>query len=195
MKNEQGEILLQSPADKQMKLHQAFSGTIIANKDDKPNYVVLDESKARHIKQKYGHEKIAIYFLFKSEGEVLKKYFPNWTTDPSVFRTEKDKVFICQFQSGARGINLSVADKMIFYNIAFSSEVYIQVRARLQEKDRQESTVVWVFAKDGIEEKVYKAVQNKQSYTNHYFIKDYLRSAKNVRKSNPEKGYNLFGNK
>jgi hypothetical protein len=193
LKGEQGEVVLQSPADKQMKVHQAFSGTIIAVKDGKPNYVVLDESKAKYIFEKYGRERIAIYYLFKSEGEVLKKYFPNWTDNPDTFRTDNSKVFICQFQSGARGINLSVADRMIFYNIAFSSETYIQVKARLQSKDREKSQVVWIFAKGGIEEKIYNVVQKKQSYTNHYFIKDFISRSGNVRKQVAKENYTIFG--
>jgi hypothetical protein len=47
------------------------------------------------------------------------------------------------------------------------------VRARLQSKDREKvAEVHWVFAKDGIEDRIYQAVSNKKNYTLNYFKKD-----------------------
>jgi hypothetical protein len=40
--------------------------------------------------------------------------------------------------------------------------------------DRLESDVYWVFAKDGIENEIYKAVCKKKDYTVRHFKKDLL---------------------
>jgi hypothetical protein len=62
---------------------------------------------------------------------------------------------------------------MVCYNIDFSAVTYFQVRARLQSKDRvYPAKVHWIFAKDGIEERIYKAVCNKKNYTTSYFIEE-----------------------
>ena len=41
-------------------------------------------------------------------------------------------------------------------------------------KDRLESDVYWVFARDGIEKEIYKAVTKKKDYTVNHFKKDLL---------------------
>ena len=39
--------------------------------------------------------------------------------------------------------------------------------------DRKENQVFYVFAKGGIENYIYKSLQNKKSYTVNYFKKDF----------------------
>lgn len=44
----------------------------------------------------------------------------------------------------------------------------------MQSKERsKEALLYWIFAKGGIEEKIYQRVINKQDYTLSYFRKDY----------------------
>jgi hypothetical protein len=56
------------------------------------------------------------------------------------------------------------------YNIDFSAVSYWQARARMQTKDRvDEAIVYWLFFNGGIEEKIYKAVEQKKDFTlTHY---------------------------
>jgi hypothetical protein len=96
-----------------------------------------------------------------------------YTESPEEFEANTNKVFISQIQSGREGINLSSADCLVMYNIDFSAVSYWQVRARLQSKNRTKEAIVhWIFAKDGIEPNIYKAVSNKKDYTLNYFKKD-----------------------
>jgi hypothetical protein len=39
--------------------------------------------------------------------------------------------------------------------------------------DRKENTIFWIFSKNGIESKVYKAVIAKKDYTTNLFLKDF----------------------
>ena len=41
-------------------------------------------------------------------------------------------------------------------------------------KDRLKNNVYWIFAKDGIEHQIYKAVIKKKDYTLSHFKKDFL---------------------
>jgi hypothetical protein len=69
---------------------------------------------------------------------------------------------------------LSTADALVFFNIDFSHLSYLQARARSQTKDRQKPCeLYWVFAEDGIEEKIYERVTAKQDYQISYFRKDF----------------------
>lgn len=177
-----GTVLVCDTAAKlQRKLHQIYSGTVIVdiNKDGsvRREHRLLDRSKATYIAEHWlGKKKIAVFYFFTGEGDVLKQELLNWTEDPAYFNsTAKDVVYLGQFQSSSRGINLSSADMIIFYNIHFSSELYQQARQRGQEQEKEKATeLIWLFSTSGIENNIYSRVINKQSYTVSYFRKDYL---------------------
>ena len=164
-------IVCDTPVKLQTKIHQLFSGTI---KTEEGGYKILDNSKAEFIKNFYKGKKIAIFYKFIAEGNILRETLSDWTEDPMVFNSGSNRIFISQIQSGSMGINLSAAEILIFYNIDFSAVQYWQARARLQSLERDISPIVhWLFSKDGIEEKVLNCVQKKKDYTLYYFRKDY----------------------
>lgn len=155
----------------QSKIHQLNSGTV---KTEDGDAKILDRTKAEYIRDNYQGRRIAVYYQFIAEGFMLKQTLSNWTDSPAEFRKSKDKIFICQIQSGSMGIDLSDAELLIFLNINFSAVQYWQARARLSSLTRTSRPLVhWIFAEGGIEEKIYKCVQNKKDYTNYYFKKDY----------------------
>lgn len=177
------EIIVETGVRLQSLFHQISSGTVNITEilpgkpGDKGKKVqkkfTLDESKAWFIRSKFAGQKIAIYYKFIQEGEVLKKIFPQWTDDPELFNLQDDLTFICQMISGREGVNLSTCDALVMYNIDFSATTYWQIRARMQEKERKKaSKLFWIFSELGIERKVYKAVSNKKDYTLSYFKKD-----------------------
>ncbi len=61
---------------------------------------------------------------------------------------------------------------LVYYNIDFSAVSYWQSRDRLTTMKRLENNVFWLFSKNGIEYKIYKAVMNKKDYTLKTFKKD-----------------------
>tara|TARA_R110002020_G_scaffold293035_2_gene508480 strand:+ start:658 stop:1890 length:1233 start_codon:yes stop_codon:yes gene_type:complete len=163
-------VLADTPVKLQQKIHQLSSGTI---KFESGNYKVIDYSKCEFIKKNFNGQKIAIFYKFKAEFEALKETFENWTNDIEEFNTKKDSVFLTQILSGREGINLSVADSLIFYNIDFSATSYFQARDRLTSKNRtKDNNVFWLFSVGGIENKIYKCVKNKEDYTLNHFKND-----------------------
>ena len=162
------------------KLHQIYSGTVIY--DESPNSkvggVLLDDSKLLYIINNFKGKKMAIFYKFKHEETAIKAYLQmhgyRVAFSPEDFNTsDANVVYLSQFVSGREGINLSKADCLICYNIDFSAVTYFQVRARLQSKDRTDPAKVhWIFAENGIEDKIYEAVSNKKNYTLSYFKND-----------------------
>lgn len=166
------EIIADTEVKLMNKLHQVYSGTVIC--EDK-TAVAFDDTKALFIADTFKGKKIAVFYKFKAELDLLHKVFNGAITDsPEVFKERKDLVFVSQIQSGREGINLSTAEALVMYNIDFSAVSYWQARARLQTKDRATAApLYWIFSEGGIESKIYEAVKNKQDYTLSYFRKDY----------------------
>jgi hypothetical protein len=164
------EIIADTGVKLQQKTHQLFSGTI---KFEDGSYRVIDTSKAEFIKEKFKGYKIGIFYKFVAELEMLKSVFKETlTTDLDEFNST-DKNIALQIVSGREGISLSKADYLVFLNIDFSAVSYFQARDRLTTMQRKENTIFWIFSKGGIEEKIYKAVQNKKDYTNDTFKRDF----------------------
>lgn len=162
-------IICDTPVKMQSVFHQLSSGTIKINEDRE----VFDESKAWFIKTKFAGQKIAVFYKFIEEGNVLRRLFPNNTDDPEFFNKKSDITYIKQMVSGREGSNLSTADALVMYNIDFSATTYWQVRARMQELERTKaSKLYWIFSRRGLEQYVYKAVVEKMDYNTSYFKKD-----------------------
>jgi len=158
------------------KLCQISSGTLLF--DDQPNGVIIDWSKATFIVSYFIGKKIAIFYRYRAELELLKAFFPNWTDSPELFNSSSTLTFLGQIQSAREGVNLSTADALVMYNIDFSSTSYFQARARIQSKERQGSApLYWIFSKHGIERKIYKAVMNKTNFTYSYYRQNYVRKS------------------
>jgi len=169
------EVIADTEVKLMQKLHQIYSGSVLT--ENKADFVIFDNSKANYIFSQFSSQKTAIFYKFRAEKEILimgaAKYGKKLTESPEDFNKNDDLWFICQVQSGREGINLSTADCLVMYNIDFSAVSYWQVRARLQTKDREKTAKVhWIFAKDGIETRIYQAVSNKKDYTLSYFKKE-----------------------
>lgn len=165
------EIILADTSVKLMqKLHQMYSGTV---KFESGNSMVLDTSKAEFIRSRFATARIGIFYKFKEEFNALKQVFgDDLTDDLSVFTSSNLKAIALQIVSGREGITLKDADYLVFYNIDFSATSYWQARDRLTTMDRKFNKVYWIFSKDGIEDKIYRAVKAKKSYTTKIFEND-----------------------
>lgn len=175
-------IIADTAVKLQQKVHQLSSGTI---KYDDGKIQIIDNSKALFIAEHFKDYKIAIFYNFIAELEMLKQTFAEkLTTDLEEFNTT-EKWIALQIQSGREGISLSKADALVMFNIQFSAVSYWQSRDRLTTKDRKENNVFWIFSKgsNSIEKKIYKAVKNKIDFTNSIFCKEYNLNKENFKKN------------
>lgn len=162
-------ILADTPVKLMSKLHQMYSGTI---KFESGNSMVIDTSKAEFIKSNFEGCKIGIFYKFKQELEALKKVFGDeLTTELDEFNSTWKNIAL-QIVSGREGISLKKADYLVYYNIDFSATSYWQSRDRMTTTDRLTNQIYWVFAENGIEDMIYKAVSDKKDYTVNHFKRD-----------------------
>jgi hypothetical protein len=168
-------ILADTPVKLMQKVHQLCSGTV---KFESGNSMVIDTTKAEFIKNRWHDKKIGVFYKFKEELSALKSVFcKDLTESLEDFDTGKYKVIALQIVSGREGISLKNADYVVFYNIDFSATSYFQAKDRMTTMERKFNKVYWIFSLGGIEEKIYKAVSSKKSYTLNVFKKDYSKFA------------------
>ncbi len=148
---------------KMIKLHQLTSGFVYNEAGDT---VVIDDSKVRFLKDKVVKgEKVAIYYAFNAERDMLRKAFPRWTDDPYVFRDSDVPVLLLQIQSGSKGIDLHFADQHVFYSFTFSGETFVQALSRQFNKKRKAPVVVDVLVTHKmIDRYVLSTVKDKKDY-------------------------------
>lgn len=165
-----GEIVADTAVKEMQKLHQIYSGTVILE-DGKS--IIIDTTKAEYIKERFNGKKIGIFYKFKAEYDVLKQVLgDDLTSDLDEFNSTNKSIAL-QIVSGSEGISLRNANYLVYYNIDFSSKNYWQSRDRMTTMDRKFNDVYWVFADNGIEERIYKQVLKKKNYTTSVFKNEF----------------------
>lgn len=164
------DLILADTAVKLMsKLHQIYSGTIIL---ESGNGIILDDSKLVFINENFKDNKIAIFYKFQQELEMIKIFYQdNICFDLETFDSTNKNIAL-QIVSGREGISLKNADYLIYLTPDFSATSYWQSRDRLTTMDRKENNIFWIFAKGGIESYIYKSIMAKKNYTLSQFKKD-----------------------
>jgi hypothetical protein len=161
-----GVILADTPVKLMQKVHQLYSGTI---KLEDGSSATIDNSKGVFIKKKFQGKKIGIFYKFKEELKLLQSvYGEELTTELDEFNATNKNIAL-QIVSGREGISLSKADYLVYFNIDFSATSYWQSRDRLTTKERQTNDVYWIFSKGGLEDKIYRQVQDKKSFTTKHY--------------------------
>ena len=170
LRGDDGRVIIADSGAKMMsKVHQLSSGTC---KCDDGSTVIFDYSKARFIQQILVGYKIAIFYYFQAELDILKHVFGDTlTTDLDEFNSTS-KHFAVQQARGAKGISLKAADKLVFYNFGFSNEKYIQAIDRLTTMDRLSNDVYFIINPKGIDNFVFASLEAKQDYILSAFKKD-----------------------
>ena len=171
-------IIADTPAGQMTKLHQIESGTVIT--ESGASYII-DNNKATFVRDYFKGKKIAIFYYYQKELELLKEVFgETLTTDFNDFVTT-NKSFCIQQKTGSEAISLKEADALVYYNFGFSGKDFVQGRDRMTTKERAENNVYIVLCKGGFNEKLYKVVSQKKRYNEAIFKKDYDRRTKTTK--------------
>ena len=154
------------------KASQISSGILID--DDKQTHILSDIKVRKALKQFKG-KRLAIFYFFVGEKELIKSVLGDDVTDNLAdFQSGKSKHFMVHFRSGKAGIRLADADELIMFNVPYSFEQWYQSRQRRSSllKEGKELKVWWIMTTHGIEQKIFDVVEAKKDYT----IKHYKKS-------------------
>lgn len=155
------------------KAHQAANGFYYdfdgeANRFKENNKLsILNEMLSDMLEET---ERVIIVYYYQNDLDELKSLPYQWTTDSSDFPNKQ--ILFLQF-SQAEGLNLQYCHHMIFYTYDYSFLKYEQMCGRIYRNGQKNNVIYTVMIAEGtIEEKIWKAIKNKQSRDE--FLKEVL---------------------
>lgn len=125
-------------------------------------------------------DRLIVFYNFKEELAQMEKiverpisYVNGETKDLSAYEQKDDSITFIQYQSGAMGLNLQKANKIIYYSLPLSSELYEQSKKRIHRIGQEKPCFYYqLICKNSIEEKILKTLELRQDYTEKLFEKE-----------------------
>jgi SNF2 family DNA or RNA helicase len=89
------------------------------------------------------------------------------------YEKHNDSITFIQYQSGAMGLNLQKANKIIYFTLPLSSELYEQSKKRIHRIGQNQPCFYYQLIVTGsIEEKILKTLEMRKDFTEKLFEKD-----------------------
>ena len=95
--------------------------------------------------------------------------------DLDAYENKPDSITAIQYQSGAMGLNLQKANKIIYFSPPLSSELYEQSKKRIHRINQTRPCFYYkLICRGSVEEKIYKVLNERKDYTEALFKKSEL---------------------
>ena len=129
-------------------------------------------------------DRLIVFYNFNQELEELKKIAENCERpisvmngnekDLSAYENEENSITFCQYQTGAMGLNLQKADKVIYFSLPERSELFEQSKKRIHRiGQKNQCTYYLLISKGSIDESILRALKKKEDYTNELFEEEF----------------------
>lgn len=93
--------------------------------------------------------------------------------DLSAYENESDSITFIQYQSGAMGLNLQKANKIVYFTPPLSSELYEQSKKRIHRiGQNSHCTYYKLVAMGSVEENIYTTLALRKDYTEKLFVEE-----------------------
>lgn len=127
-------------------------------------------------------DRLIVFYNFTDELEALKKLIGNRPysavngseRDLSNYENVDNSITFVQYQAGAMGLNLQKANKIIYYSLPLSSELYEQSKKRIHRIGQNRPCFYYLLlAENSIEERIKTTLDKRNDYTQELFEKDF----------------------
>ena len=125
-------------------------------------------------------DRVIIFYNFKHEYELIKSCCEALGRSVSVingdvkdlyaYNNRDNSVTLCQYQAAAMGINLQKCNKIIYFSLTLSSELFEQSLKRVHRLGQKRTCFYWyLITKDSIDEDIYNTLLMRRDFTNELF--------------------------
>lgn len=128
-------------------------------------------------------DRIIIFYNFNGELKVIEDLCLELDRPTSIVNGESkdlscydefdNSVTLIQYQSGAMGLNLQKANKIIYFSPPLSSELYEQSKKRIHRIGQTKPCFYYqLICQNSVEEKIYKALSMRKDFTDKLFLQE-----------------------
>lgn len=90
--------------------------------------------------------------------------------DLTCYDKDRDSVTLIQYQAGAMGLNLQKSNKIIYFSLPLSSELFEQSKKRTHRIGQKSTCLYYYLITEGsIDEKIYEVLGQRRDFTNKLF--------------------------
>lgn len=116
-------------------------------------------------------DRLVIFYNFVEEVKAIKSITKRpisevngSTKDLTNYEKHKESITLIQYQSGSMGLNLQLANKIIYFSPTLSAEQYLQSKKRTHRLGQSRSCFYYHLICD-IEYDIYDTLDNREDYT------------------------------
>lgn len=126
-------------------------------------------------------DRVLIFYNFTQELDEIKNMCKKLDKPVSVingktknlnnYESKENSVTLLQYQAGAMGLNLQLSNKIIYFSLPLSSELFEQSKKRTHRMGQKRTCMYYYLIANGtIEEKIFDVLGQRRDFTNNLFV-------------------------
>ena len=128
------------------------------------------------------NDRLIVFYNFTAELEAMKSVISiraysvvnGFERTLTNYENVDNSITFVQYQAGAMGLNLQKANKIIYYSLPLSSELYEQSKKRIHRIGQNRPCFYYLLlAENSIEERIKTTLDKRNDYTQELFNEDF----------------------
>ena len=126
------------------------------------------------------NDRVIVFYNFKEELEKIEDMCIRMERPISVvngqrkhlkaYENDQNSVTLIQYQAGAMGLNLQKSNKIIYFSLPLSSELFEQSKKRIHRIGQKKSCFYYYLISDStVDEDILKTLKERRDFTNKLF--------------------------
>ena len=126
-------------------------------------------------------DRLIIFYNFNEERKLITELCTEKNIsivcgdmkDLTHYEKYSNSVTFVQYQAGATGLNLQKANKIIYFSLPLSSELFEQSKKRIHRIGQKNNCMYYyLITENSIEENIFKTLKQRKDYTDELFKKE-----------------------